>query len=1024
MSKDFVFRGRVADLDPDLHEILIREKERQERTIILIPSESMAPDAVEEAMGSKFGNVYAEGYPRESSRRQTEREILDIEVELAIYRRNSDPRYYKGVEYADILEALARRRAADLFAANGVSPDELYVNVQPLSGGPANSALYTAILNPGDTIMGLKLSDGGHLSHGAPVNRSGSVYRSVSYTVDPDSERLDYDAIEQMALREKPQCLVAGFSAYPLQVDWQRFREIADKVGAHFHADIAHISGLVAAGVHPSPIGIADSVMTTTHKSLCGPRGAMLMTHRRDIGEKIDKAVFPGEQGGGHFNTIGALAVALKLAQTPQFAELQKRIVQNAARLAAKLTEHGLRIVAGGTETHLLLIDCATIKSSAGVALDGDSAARLLDMAGIVVNKNTIPGDRSALAPSGIRLGTVWISQRGFAEREIDRLAEAIAILLREAVPHEYAGSVRRRTTRARVPAAVLARAREIVEELTRQVPVRPDAEDHTLRIRGADAMTFMNGAVRQEILDMVDGETRVVCLRAGEEELTASLHRGTAEKAYLRFATPAQAARARGWLQDLSDGYILIGDPYAKLPGPVTIENRYNIDLSPPDSKEGQEAAAVENRKPFFVGGDDRPAGHLPPLPAFEWTESKNGDLKRTRLYDVHVAAGARMVDFGGYEMPVWYSSVSEEHAAVRQASALFDVSHMGIFSADGPGAFHFLDAVTTNDLSMLAVGRSQYTYLLAPDGAVIDDLMIYRMGPEDFMLVVNAANIEKDWAWLQAVNRREVCIDPARPWAAVSMSCELRDVRAAGERVLIALQGPQSIDVLEKIGGPAAALKKMGWASQKSMTVGDYDLIVSRSGYTGERVGFELFVHPDRVAALWEALVQAGAVQAGLACRDSTRTEAGLPLYGHELAGPLAIDPDTACFGLYVKLWKPFFIGREAYIERYENHPQTIVRFQMEEKGVRRPVQGDPIIDRRGKVVGFVTSCAIDSDGLLTGMALVPQEYKKKGTQLQIYQLDGGARPLKGAETVAMGTRLPRPDTAIVLNRFPSAN
>ncbi|MCB0032743.1 MAG: hypothetical protein KDE51_01890, partial [Anaerolineales bacterium] len=344
MSNDFVFRGRIADLDPELHELLEREKTRQEKTIILIPSESAAPEAVEEAMSSKFGNVYAEGYPRESSRQQTEAEITDFEKELALYRRNSDPRYYKGVEYADVLEALARRRAAELFAANGVSPDNLYVNVQPLSGGPANSAVYTALLKPGDTIMGLKLADGGHLSHGAPVNRSGIVYNSVSYLVDPQTEQLDYDAIEKQALEVKPKIIVAGFSAYPLIIDWQRFRAIADKVGAYFHADIAHISGLVAAGVHPSPIGIADTVMTTTHKSLCGPRGAMIMTHRKDLAGKIDRAVFPGEQGGGHFNTIGALAMALKLAQSDQFKQLQQQIVENAARLAEKLAERGLRI--------------------------------------------------------------------------------------------------------------------------------------------------------------------------------------------------------------------------------------------------------------------------------------------------------------------------------------------------------------------------------------------------------------------------------------------------------------------------------------------------------------------------------------------------------------------------------------------------------------------------------------------------------------------------------------------------------
>ncbi len=357
MSQDFIFDGSLDNLDPDLKQILELEDRRQAETIILIASESMAPAAVQEAMACNFGNIYAEGYPREESRKQSQADIMDTAYEVARYRRNSDPRYYKGVEYADVLEALTRRRAAELFAANGISADQLYVNVQPLSGAPANSAVYTALLQPGDTILGLNLNDGGHLSHGTRINRSGKHYNGVPYFVDEKTELLDYDAIEKIALEVKPQIIVAGYSAYPRIVDWQRFRAIADKVGAYLLADIAHISGLVASGMHPSPIGIADVVSTTTHKSLCGPRGAMILTHRRDLCRKLDRAVFPGEQGGPHLNTMAALAVALKLAKTDQFHALQERIVRNAARLAEKLTEHGLRIVGGGSDNHLLLVD-------------------------------------------------------------------------------------------------------------------------------------------------------------------------------------------------------------------------------------------------------------------------------------------------------------------------------------------------------------------------------------------------------------------------------------------------------------------------------------------------------------------------------------------------------------------------------------------------------------------------------------------------------------------------------------------
>lgn len=1025
MSQDFVFRGQVADLDPDLHTLLQREAQRQEDTIILIPSESMAPTAVEEAMSCKFGNIYAEGYPRESSRRQTEAEILDFEQELAYYRRHADPRYYKGVEYADILEALTRRRAAELFAANGVTADQLYVNVQPLSGGPANSALYTAILEPGDTIMGLKLADGGHLSHGAPVNRSGIIYNSVSYVVDPKSEKLDYDAIEALALKEKPKVIVAGFSAYPLIIDWQRFRDIADKVGAHLHADIAHISGLVAAGVHPSPIGLADSVMTTTHKSLCGPRGAMLMTHRRDLARKIDRAVFPGEQGGGHFNTIAALAVALKLAQSDQFTQLQHRIVENASRLAKKLQEHGLRVVGGGSENHLLLIDCTSVKSEAGVELDGDTAARILDVAGIVTNRNTIPGDTNALIPSGVRIGTVWISQRGFGPAEIDKLAEAISLLLTNTTPFEYSRSVRRRTKRGKVPFAILQKARQLVRELTGQEASAPATDQHTLHLRGGHTTDFLQLALTSDVQALSDGETQATHLFIDGQDTPATLHRGDANNYYLRFASAPTAVLAQTWLRDLSDGYVqFTSDPYAKLPGPVVITIAHGISIDTPRPESEAFAQAYVDTKPFFVGHEHRPvSGEL--RDEFSWSPPASEGLKETLLHETHVAAGAKMVEFGGYDMPVWYTSVSDEHTAVRQASALFDVSHMGVFSVTGPHAREFLQTVTSNDVYRLSIGKSHYAYLMAPDGTVLDDLMVYRLGEEDYMLVVNAANNDQDWAWLNGVNQGEVQIDAARPWAKVTHPAVLRDIRAEGERVLIALQGPQATAVLAKLGDdPTAtekALKKMSWAAIKPMTISGYDLLVSRSGYTGERTAYELFAHPDQIVDLWLALIEAGAIQAGLASRDSTRTEAGLPLHGHELAGPHNIDPDTACFGSYVKTWKPFFIGRAPYLKTFETHENTIVRFKMDEKGVRPPAQGDPIIDKRGKVVGVVTSCAIAQDGYLLGQALVPLEMRFSRTPLLIYQTGGGTRPLKASSKLTLGSRLPKPDSARVLLRFP---
>ena len=1037
MSDDFIFRGSVAELDPHLKQILDREEARQAATIILIASESEAPEAVAEALGSPFGNVYAEGYPREESRQQIEAEILDLDMEMAHYRRYSDPRYYKGVEYADVLEALARRRAAELFAANGVAADNLFVNVQPLSGAPANSAVYTALIQPGDTILGLNLNDGGHLTHGSPVNRSGKVYKGVPYFVDPETEMLDYDAIEALALEHKPKIIVAGYSAYPKIIDWQRFRAIADKVGAFLLADIAHISGLVAAGVHPSPIGIADVVSTTTHKSLCGPRGAMLMTHKRDIARKLDRAVFPGEQGGPHLNTIAALAVALKLANTEQFRELQRRIVDNAQALAAGLQQRGIRVVGGGCENHLLLIDTKSV-SSEGVHLSGDMGSRILDLAGIVVNRNTIPGDKGALSPTGIRIGTVWISQLGFGPAEVDRLAEAIATVLKGCTPYKATGTGGKEQLRARVDYTALKRGRQIVRELR---GVEKPAAGTAVAVRGDQAATFLNYALTSDVAGLADGATQPTHLFGPGIDLDATLAREGGQY-ILRFERAEDAAEAAEWLQALSDGYAQFDDVYARLPGPIVAQVVPTTLGGAVEGIVARVAAIVRDEpapdgrfadsKPTFIGRDRRPAAGEA-LPPFHWEEPADPPLLTTRLNATHRALGARMVPFAGYDMPVWYTSVGEEHAAVRQTAGLFDVTHMGVLDASGPHALDFLNIVTGNDVGLLAVGESQYSHFLLPDGAVIDDLMVYRVEPELYLVVVNASNNDKDWAWLNAVNEGRVMIDEQRPWARVQHPAVLRDLRdpqhGADCRVDIALQGPRSADTLIALAGGdptfAKRLKALPWAGVMRANPGGFDLIISRTGYTGERVAYELFIHPDRAVDLWNALLAAGeplGVKAcGLAARDSTRTEAGLPLYGHEMAGALGLNPADAGFGSFVKPYKPFFVGRDAFIRHEQTRDRTLVRFRMNEKGVRRPESGDPVLDRRGKVIGHVTSCAIDAEGYLLGQAIVPTNLSAPGTPLHVYQMGGGTRPIKGAERADLGGKLPMPDAATVLTRFP---
>ncbi len=1026
MPVDFIFKGTVEQLDPQLSRLVASEDRRQLEKIILIPSESIAPPAVRELMASSFGNIYAEGYPRPDSRQQTQTEILDIDAELAYFHRYSDPRYYKGVEFADILEAITRRRAAELFAANGVDASALFINVQPLSGSPANSAVYSALLDPGDTIMGLDLIHGGHLTHGSKVSRSGKLYHSVPYQVDLESEQLDFDAIESLALEAKPRLIVAGYTAYPLKVDWSRFRVIADKCGAYLMADIAHISGLVAAGVHPSPIGIADIVTTTTHKSLCGPRGAMILTHRADLAQKIDRSVFPGEQGGPHLNNMAALALALKLANTDEFRNLQRQVIKNSSRLAHNLANLGIRIVAGGSENHLLLLDMKSIHHN-GVHLTGDMAARILDVAGFVTNSNTIPGDKSAFSATGIRLGTVWISQLGYAEREIDSLSEAIANLLKGCKPFIYAGSGSKQLLRSKVDPEAMLQARNIVSQIT-GLP-RLNATGNTVELRGEFAEEFLDQALASDVRLLKDGESQHTRIFGPEWESDALLVRKKADHYLLQFPDePVTAARAAEWFQDLSDGYILFDDIYCKLPGPIVSKVVETVDAIPAPDHKGNEKSY---EKPYFIGHQHY-LTEMEPLPDFSWEEVADAPLRLTSLHETHIEMGGRMVPFGGWDMPVWYSSVSEEHAAVRQAAGLFDVSHMGVLEVSGPHAASFLDYVTTNDVSALDVGRSHYSYLLLPNGSVVDDLFIYRRGTDNFMLVVNAANNDKDWAWLNAVNEGKVIIDNQRPWARIMHPAVIRDLRDpqwGNEcRVDIALQGPNSTAILTSLWADSnfgERLTSLPWSGLTEGTLGRLNVIVSRTGYTGERIAYELFIHPDSAKELWYLLVDAGKKYGlkpcGLASRDSTRTEAGLPLYGHELAGPLNLNPADAGFGSYVKLWKPFFIGREAFIAHEQQRDRIVIRFRMDEKGVRRAELGDPVLDKRGKIVGTVTSCAIDSDGYLLGQAVVPLEMAIPETPIFIYQLGGGKRPLRLPTDLSLGSKMPLPDKATVLSRFP---
>jgi len=379
--------SELKETDREIYNAIKGEEERELSKIVLIASENYVSHAVLEAQGSVFTNKYAEGYPNR--------------------------RYYGGCEYADQVETLAIERAKQLFAAD-------HVNVQPHSGSSANMAVYFSVLKPGDTILGMGLPHGGHLTHGASVSFSGQMYKSFSYGVDKNTEILDYDEVERLAVEHKPKMIVCGFSAYSRILEFGRFRQIADKVGAYLMADIAHIAGLVAAGEHPSPVPYADFVTTTTHKTLRGPRGGMIMC-REQFAKAVDKVIFPGIQGGPLVHVIAAKAVAFKEALTPEFREYQGQVVKNAKALANRLVEDGFRIVSGGTDNHLMLVDL-TPKN-----ITGKDAEAALDAAGITVNKNSIPYDQKPpVVTSGIRLGTPIVTTRGMRERDMKIIGDLI----------------------------------------------------------------------------------------------------------------------------------------------------------------------------------------------------------------------------------------------------------------------------------------------------------------------------------------------------------------------------------------------------------------------------------------------------------------------------------------------------------------------------------------------------------------------------------------------------------------------
>jgi glycine hydroxymethyltransferase len=635
-------------------------------------------------------------------------------------------------------------------------------------------------------------------------------------------------------------------------------------------------------------------------------------------------------------------------------------------------------------------------------------AARILDLAGIVLNRNTIPGDTTAGNASGIRMGTPWVTQRGLREPEMETLADAIATVLKACHPFRYSGR-KGSLLRARIDFMAMEDARIQVRTLAEKAGIDFEAEAHgyphfyflddpapkkkfaRILLSGAHAESFLYWATTNDVHALAPGKAQITRLPL-HGGMTEVILQRTSEGFTLTVPS-ARASIALAWLRALSDGFVRFDDDLArKIPGPVKIELAGGVAAAPKAS-----GSSADSSRPYFVA--PYKAESLKPLPEFPWQKPSDPPLRITPLHEIHKALGAKLVPFAGWEMPVWYSSVMDEHLAVRNAAGLFDVAHMGVWDASGKDACAFLDAICANDVSTLAPGQSLYTHLLDPDGKVIDDLMIYRRNQETYLIVVNASNDEKDWAWVNAVREGKVLIDRTYPGAKAPgrngvVLRNLRD-RASGQdmRVDIALQGPKSREILLALGGDKQTRNNITRLARTELcdtTLGGFDLIIARTGYTGESIAYELFVHPDRAADLWKALSKAGGPSglkpAGLGARDSLRTEAGLPLYGHEFAGPLNLGVGDGGFESYVKPHKPWFIGRAAFLEQEKARKSEVVRFRFTRKGVRMSHPGDPVTDERDVAIGKVTSCAVDSERFLLGQAYLENAFTVEGKSIVV--------------------------------------
>ncbi|MDQ7823566.1 MAG: glycine cleavage system aminomethyltransferase GcvT [Candidatus Eremiobacteraeota bacterium] len=1207
---DYLFSEELHELDDDVSKVIALEDERQFRKIILIASESMCPLPVRMALATSFVNIYAEGYPSNRLIRETTDRLPDMALQLSYLRRYSDRRYYKGVEYVDFIEALAQRRAARVFATEKTRAEDIFVNVQPLSGAAANNAVYEAFLKPGDTVMGMDLTHGGHLTHGSHANRSGKNYTIIPYHANYETGEIDYGELSSQALKHCPKMIIAGYSAYPRVIDWARLKEIAGSVGAILLADIAHPAGLVVAGSFPSPVDYADVISFTTHKTLCGPRGAAIITTCEEYAQKVDNAVFPGEQGGPHVNSIAAKAVLFKIAATEKFRSLQRQVLENSRKMAGTFKALGAKLAYGGTDSHMCLLDLRDIKGPYGFNLRGEVASRILDMCGITCNKNTIPGDTNAVHPGALRFGTTWITQRGFKENDVERLATLIYEAISAMKPFRYI-ETQGDVARAKVPLKVMEETARGVQDLIRSVngdsslprrhypyysPLDGRAwewetpllglhraekariesfngcalplyykdpgeaagwNDRTSLIDGSDSLLieiqgerstfFLEELTTGTIVTLAPFQSIQTLLLESEgavtDDVTVTRLPGEGEETrYIVKTNAVNSKKVLTLLRALSDGYIIYDSKelYGKIQGPVVVESLRDCNESSkhlmvlsllgsdalkalescglaavfPEGRHCVEVqagsfkvlvnkiqaggtlagcdllvhprhaeslwkliiekggkigpaglvvrekaraehglpdyrAAVKAQdlyqsvlkesftitKPYFVGQKHLAAGLdlASSKTHFEFSGGESGSpLQRTSLYDEHKKLTKKIVPFAGYEMPVWYTSINEEHRAVRETAGLFDVAHMGVLEISGPNATRFLDLVTTNYVPKLLPGQSHYSYVLDSRGDILDDVMLYRRGQDLYMLIVNAVNAAKIDAWLTGIIEGKYILDDEIPVKSLNFGVSLRNLKDPGHgdacRVDMALQGPNSLLTILQLVNDERDRKRLKRLKRNEFietAIDGMPVMISRTGYTGEELGFEFYLHPDNAPRLWNMILKEGrdygVMPAGLGARDSTRTEAGLPLYGHELAGSNNITPHEAGYGSFVKFHKPFFVGRAAIIEKEAKREREIIRFRMQGKGLKIVKPGDLVVTKRGDAIGAVTSCVI-IEGVQIGLASVKKRYAQPNTRVAVFILPRDKAEEKQKHEIQPGDKVLLHEEALILTRFPA--